>query len=463
MHSIACFRRPESSFLKSGLDHFSHFMKRIILFFPVFIVLVSASAQTSDTAGSKTLESCIQYALDHQTNIRQAMIDEQITEREIRIRLSDWYPQINFSGNYQQNFQRPVTIFNNVVSPVGTYNQSAGFFGLNQTVFNRDVVLAQQSAKDVRLSAQQNTTNNRIAVVSNVSKAFYDLLLSREQIALLDTDIVLLQRSLKDAYNQYKGGLVDKTDYQRATISLNNSKASRKTAEETLKSRTALLKLYMSFPIDSSLLIFYDSTRMRDEVASFDTLQQVDVNNRIEYQQLLTQRRLQEENLKYYRWGYLPTVSVFGEYNLNYYSDQFKNIYQNNYPNSYAGLSVTLPIFTGTRRLQEVRVAKLQIERLDYNFSSLKDSIRTQFIETMSSYKSDLNNYYEQKENLDLARRVYDIIQLQYRAGIKTYLDVVISNNDLFSAQVNYTNAIYQVLSDKIDVERALGTLKYTY
>jgi outer membrane protein len=83
-------------------------MKRIILFFPVFVVLVSASAQTSDTTGSKTLESCIRYALDHQTNIRQAMIDEQITEREIRIRLSDWYPQIIFRETISKIFNDPL-------------------------------------------------------------------------------------------------------------------------------------------------------------------------------------------------------------------------------------------------------------------------------------------------------------------------------------------------------------------
>jgi outer membrane protein TolC len=124
---------------------------------------------------------------------------------------------------------------------------------------------------------------------------------------------------------------------------------------------------------------------------------------------------------------------------------------------------VTIPLFTGTRRLQEVKIAKLRIERLEYNFTSLRDSIRTQYITALSSYKSDLNNYFEQKENMDLARQVYNVIQLQYRAGIKTYLDVVIANNDLFAAQVNFTNAIFQVLSDRIDVERALGTLKYTY
>ena len=280
---------------------------------------------------------------------------------------------------------------------------------------------------------------------------------------MLDTDIVLLQRSLKDAYNQYKGGLVDKTDYQRATISLNNAVASRKTAEETLKSRTAVLKLYMSYPVDSVLHIYYDSATMRQGVASLDTLQPVDPNNRIEYQQLQTAKRLQYYNLKYYKLGYLPTVSAFGEYNLNYYSSQFSNLYQQNFPNSYAGLQVTLPIFTGTKRLQQVKVAKLEIERLDYNFKSLADSIRTQYIQSLADYKANLKNYFEQKENLDLARQVYNIIQLQYRAGIKTYLDVVIANNDLFSSQVNYTNALYQVLSDRIDVERSLGTLKYNY
>lgn len=427
------------------------------------LLLVSAIAQSKDSSSTKTLEDCIKYALDNQTNIRQALIDEQITDREIRSQLSEWYPQINFSGNYQYNFQKSVGIFNGTASPVGTTNQSGAYFGLNQNIFNRDVIVAQQSAKDVRLSAKQNTINNRIAVVANVSKAFYDLLLSKQQIALLDTDIVLLSRSLKDAYNQYKGGIVDKTDYQRATITLNNANANRKTVLETQKSRLAVLKLFMSYPTDNGLDVVFDSARMKAEVLSFDTLQEVDIKNRIEFQQLVTEKRLYEYNLKYYKWGFLPTVSAFGEYNLNYYNDQFKGLYQNNYPNSYAGLSVTIPLFTGTKRIQQVRIAQLQIDRLNYNFTSLADSIRTQYVEALSSFKADLNNYYEQKANMDLAREVYNIIQLQYRSGIKTYLDVVVANNDLFSAQVNYTNAIFQVLSDRIDVERALGTLKYNY
>ena len=97
-------------------------MKRTILFFPVYFLLGSVHAQKQDTSVTKSLEECIVYALDHQTNIRQSLIDEQITEREIKIRLSDWYPQINFSGNYQNNFQQPTSIFNNTGKP-GRYTK----------------------------------------------------------------------------------------------------------------------------------------------------------------------------------------------------------------------------------------------------------------------------------------------------------------------------------------------------
>jgi outer membrane protein TolC len=50
---------------------------------------------------------------------------------------------------------------------------------------------------------------------------------------------------------------------------------------------------------------------------------------------------------------------------------------------------------------------------------------------------------------------------MQYRAGIKTYLEVVVAETDLRAAQINYINALFNVLSSKIDVERALGIIRY--
>ena len=63
------------------------------------------------------------------------------------------------------------------------------------------------------------------------------------------------------------------------------------------------------------------------------------------------------------------------------------------------------------------------------------------------------------KANLELARDVYRIIQLQYKAGTKTYLELITAETDLRTAELNRTNALYQLLSSKLDVQKALGTI----
>jgi outer membrane protein TolC len=72
-----------------------------------------------------------------------------------------------------------------------------------------------------------------------------------------------------------------------------------------------------------------------------------------------------------------------------------------------------------------------------------------------------LNNYNILKENLNLAKDVYNTIQLQYKSGIKTYLEVITAENDLRTTQTNYNNALFQLLSSKLDLEKALGTIQY--
>ncbi|SMB99379.1 hypothetical protein SAMN00120144_0164 [Hymenobacter roseosalivarius DSM 11622] len=81
----------------------------------------------------------------------------------------------------------------------------------------------------VRLNNSQNTTAFKIDVVTNVSKAFYDILLTQEQLRILDEAIVRQEKQLKDAFAQYEVGIADKIDYKRASISVKNARAQRKT------------------------------------------------------------------------------------------------------------------------------------------------------------------------------------------------------------------------------------------
>ncbi len=173
------------------------------------------------------------------------------------------------------------------------------------------------------------------------------------------------------------------------------------------------------------------------------------------------QKSLLKANLQYNKWGFLPTVSAFGNYNIAYLNENFKDLYGYSFPNSYAGLSVSIPIFQGFKRIQLIRSAELQLQRNDWDFVSLTDSITNEYTTAITSYKAALYNYQLIKENVDIANEVYNTVQLQYKAGIKTYLDVIIAESDLRTAQVNYTNALYDLLTSKLDVEKALGNIQY--
>ncbi len=415
--------------------------------------------KSPDTLSIATLDACVQYALKHYPLYQQALLDEQITERQIKGRLADWYPQLGVDANYNNFFQLQQIAFNGGYVQSGTYNQSLVTLGLSQTLFNRDVLLAARTKKDVMTNIRQTTETDKIDITVNVSKAFYDVLLTEKQIEVLNDDIVRLERNLKDSYNQYRGGLVDKTDYKRATISLNNSRAEKKTNEEALKARYATLKQLMGYMRPDSLRLVYDSTQMESEVF-IDTTMGVDYTKRIEYQQLMTQKRLQIAEVKYNKWAYFPTVTANAAYNLDYMHNEFSKLYENNIPYSYAGVTVSLPIFQGTKRTQNIRIAELQLTRLDWDISNLQNTINTQYVQALATYKSDLNNYYVLRENRDLAREVYNTIKLQYNSGVKAYLELITAETDLRTAETNYSNALYEVLSSKLDVEKALGLIK---
>jgi outer membrane protein TolC len=58
-----------------------------------------------------------------------------------------------------------------------------------------------------------------------------------------------------------------------------------------------------------------------------------------------------------------------------------------------------------------------------------------------------------------LAKETYDIVQLQYLQGIVPYLNVITAETNLITSELTYETSIFQVLSSKIDLEKAMGII----
>ena len=450
-------------------DHgFMKYIKGLIstLFLIIPGFLTGQTAQ--DTLYSRiTLSQCITYALTNQSLIKQSLLDEDITKRDIRIALSGWYPQLEVDANVQHYLQVPIAYYPNLADPsapgislpASANYVSTGIFSVSQTLYSSNLFLASRTSRELRNQASENTENSKINTYVDVTKAFFDVLLTEEQLNVLKEDILRLQQNYKDAYNLYMNGLTDKIDYQRTEISLSNVQAQKKSTEEALKSKYSVLKHVMGMSPEKQLTVSYDSSKYVNDIL-FDTTKNLDYSNRIEYQLLQTTLKLQNFGINYYKWSFLPTLSAFYDYNAQYQNDQYSDLYNNVSPNSLFGLKLTLPIFQGMSRHENLSKAKLQYQRLQLGSEYLKSAINSEYTLALARYLSNLYELKVAKNNITVAKDIFNTVKLQYYKGIKAYLEVIVSETDLRTSELNYLNILFQVLTSKIDLEKASGVIK---
>jgi outer membrane protein TolC len=449
---------------------------RTVVFFVSWLLFQAvpsvSEAQENNSAlkDSASVEDCLKYAFKNQPFVKQLKLDEQISVQSIRVALSDWLPQINASAMFQKNLKLPVIYFPDFSNPSGpkipvntgvNYN-SAISFALGQTIFDRDVYLAGSTAGLIRKQSAQTSRSALIDLVVQVSKSYYSVLLSVEQLRIIQEDIDRLTIIQHDAWVSYQNGVSDNIDYKRATISLNNSIAQKRSAEESIKSKLSILKQLIGYPNDKTLLLKNNYKSLRDDIL-LDTLRLPDFNKRIEYQLLKTNLSLQKSNLLYNKLSFLPTISGFANYNINYQNDLSGDLYKKSFPNSAIGLTLGLPLFQGTRRIQNIKKARLEYERLSLDTLRLRDQISSEYVQSMAGFQSNLEAYRETLKNMDITMEVYNTTKLQYTQGVKAYLEVIVSETDLMAARINNLNALYTLMFSKLDVERSLGNISIDY
>jgi outer membrane protein TolC len=92
-----------------------------------------------------------------------------------------------------------------------------------------------------------------------------------------------------------------------------------------------------------------------------------------------------------------------------------------------------------------------------------RNQVTTEYASALANYKGFYESYVQSRRNLDLSRQVYKVVDIQYREGIKAYLDLLVAQTTLRTSQLNYYSALFQVLTSKVELLRTLGTLPTTY
>lgn len=431
----------------------------------------AAHAQQPDSAlqiQNFSLDQCIDYALQHQHDVKNAKLSEQYASEQVKENTGKLLPHANINGTFVDNLKLATTLIPDISSgdlshkiPVqfGNKYTSSVAGQIDQTVFNSNYFLGLKAAKVYKELSSKSLSATEINTRVNVTKAYYNVLVNEEGLRLSQSNLNQLEKSLKDIRAKYQAGISETVDVNRILVQYNNASTGIENQKRLVDYSLAELKFQMGMPQADSLGL---SQHVRDfadiETPAADT-SGYNLTDRPEYTMQQTQITLNELSLKSTKLSFLPSLSAYVNYGYNYFSSTFGTLYQKGYGNSALGLSLSFPIFSGTERIHQTNEAEITLQQSQNDLANMAEQIRLEVKQSYIQYVNNNASLRTQKQNMELTQGVYDRINYKFNQGVSSSLDLLSAENELQQAQSNYIDALLNTLMSRVDLEQAMGKL----
>jgi outer membrane protein TolC len=451
-------------------------MKNIFLT-TLFIVSLAFSSYAQQAAPTTklpynfTVQDCINYAYEHQDSVVNANLDVKSAAYHVKETVGQGLPQISGTAGFQDYLKIPTTLLPGEIfgQPAGTFipvkfgvkYQSNLGVNASQIIFDPDYLIGLQARTTYKQLYERSYTRSKIETNVNVTKAYYQVLVSIEQIRLLDANLKQLKQQMDETTAQNKQGMAEKIDVDRLKVQYNNLITDRENTIRLLGLNYQLLKFQMGMPIENELLLKdkLDDVKLDDNVADIgaDT---TFYKSRIEYGLLETQKKLNEYDVRRKKGQFLPKLTANANYTSSYQNNGFGNLYKTNFPSSYIGLTLNIPIFTGFQHTNQLRQSQITVLKAENNLISLKNALNLEASKAKITYINGLQSLNSQKQNQQLAQEVLRVSKIKYQQGVGSSIEVTQAQTALDEADNKYIQGLYDAMVSKVDLDKAYGRIK---
>jgi outer membrane protein TolC len=445
----------------------------IILAFLIHTTLVTGqspnSSATTDTM-RMTWQQCVEYALQNQVAVKNSRLDADISHRKTQEYTGIALPQISGTFNFADYLKLPTTLIpaeftggepgTFVPLQFGTQYNGTAQVQLSQLVVDGRYFLGLRASKALAELSQKKVEQTEIETREKVIKAYLSALIAAKRAEQLEVNIKSFKKTYDDTKEIYNSGFIEKVDVDRIAVGYNNLLAEKEKIDEYVALSVYMLKFQMGMNINQPLVLT-DSLREADFQSVLQNAAAPDINNRIEYQMLLNSRSLGEMNIKQYQYGYIPTLYATGSYSYQAQVNEFDLIPSSTWYNmAFIGFTFSLPIFDGFQKARQVQQARLSLNQTENNIADFQNAMTLQVASAKTSMQNAIEGLNVQKSNLELANEIVTISRKKFELGAGSSLEVTDAEKSLKDAQTNYLNALYDAWVARIDLEKALGTLK---
>lgn len=456
----------------------------------LFLLLLEFLFSGSLAAQLRTLsvEDAVTLALQNNRDLIAAKLDRDKSAEGVREARGLAMPKLSFSFQYGHSFRQtqffPTNLFptGGGASPFGgggsgfaaielnNINAYTASLTLQQPIFRPQIFTAIGIAGTIKKLTEQSYQASRSAIITDVKKAYYDVLIAQEQVKLIEQSIVRSEQALKDTRLLYKQGLAADLDTLRAFVNVENLRPTLIKAQSLVDIAKTVLKTKLSVsPSDDFILtdsLVFDGN---PPMLNFETAYAEALENRPEISQLKLQIDVAEAQVDAEVANFLPTLDAQAQYQRltlanNFQFDQYS--WGNNLSvGLQLSIPLSLPFITGTytQTSAKVQQAKLEKKKSETLYENVRENIRAEVKNAVSTLEEAIKRLQVQVTTVQSAERSYNITRLRRAQGIGSALELTDAELALTQAKNNYLQSVYDYLVAKIALEKSLGRTAKLY
>ena len=409
------------------------------------------------------LEDAVKIALENNYDIKLAKNELKIDELNNSIGNAGMLPTINAlvtdNNSITNTKQTQADGSERTLDGARNMNLTYGV-SLDWTVFDGLRMFARK--EQLNILQKQGEAEFKLAIITTISEVYlnyFDLVQQQQQLAAIDTAIVISQERVTTAQNRFSIGKASKLEVLNAQVDLNTDKSLQLKQLETLKNAKIRLNEILARDVQTEFVVANEISV--DEQLKYDELKSAAENQNPQLQAQMLTKNSAEQQLKQVKAGRYPTIRITSGYNFTRSEASLGFITQSSNRGFAYGFNASMPIFNGNLQNRNERIAKVQLENANVTLEQQKRSLESQLNAAFASYTTNLELTKVEAQNLKIAAQNLDITLAKFKIGTITPIEFRTAQQNFLEAKVRYSNALYLTKIHEITLKELAGSLRF--
>ena len=426
-----------------------------LLFF-FFIVGFQAHAQ-----GILTIEDAVKIALENNYEIKIAKNDLKVDQVNVSSGNAGMLPRATASvtdNNSVQNLnQTRIDGTENSLNNAKNNSLSYGVL-LDWTIFDGLRMFARkEQLRELQKLGDAELKLTILTKISDVNATYFNLVQQQQQLAALDSTMIISNQRLDLAKNRYSIGKASKLEVLNAQVDLNTDKVSLLRQQELYANTKTALNELLARDASTNFTVV-DLITIDNQLLLNELINLADKQNPLLQAQIIN-KRVAELQLKQVKAGRYPTVRVSTGYNFGQSQSSLGFITQSTSRGLNYGFNASLNLFDGLAQKRNEKIAAIQIETSTAQIEQQSIQLKSQLTMAYQTYLTNLELIQLEEKNEAIAKQNLEITVDKFRIGTITTLEFRTAQLNYVNAKVRFSNAQYQAKLSEIALREIAGNI----